>query len=484
MWASNTLLVGDSRISHTAQYLATISVTLGGLLMGTGIGYSSPAGPLLMSNSTEGGSLQLSEDQYNWFSSLMNLGALVGGVLGGFSINRLGRRFTMLVSGPIYLTGWALIGFGQNFATLVAGRMVVGACICATCVVVPTYVGEIASPDIRGILGTSYQFMITLGMLYVYTMGVFVTNWRWLAALSAVPAVPYFLSVIFIHESHTFLLAKGKLEQATASLQHFRGKHYDVQKEINMIQQSLEDAKNNKPSLKEFLRPHNLKPFVLCLIIFVSIQMSGLGPVLFNMSFIFKASGADLDDNVSTAIVGVVQILATALSCVLVDKAGRKLLLIVSAAAVSLSLLALAEYFYMEERNSEWTAKTLGWLPLTSLVIFIAAFSIGLGPVPWVLMGEMFSPRVKSITTGIINMAGWFASFVMTLTFLPLRDVLHDDGVYLLFACVAFCILLVLFLALPETKGMTLQEITAYFGGPKFDSTRRDPSKKNDTENA
>nr|XP_053629114.1 LOW QUALITY PROTEIN: facilitated trehalose transporter Tret1-like [Cherax quadricarinatus] len=322
---------------RTSDMFAVVQFTLGGLLMGTGIGYSSPAGPLLMSNSTEGGSLQLSEDQYNWFSSLMNLGALVGGVLGGFSINRLGRRFTMLVSGPIYLTGWALIGFGQNFATLVAGRMVVGACICATCVVVPTYVGEIASPDIRGILGTSYVYDNSGDVVRVHD-GRVCYKLEMVGGSLAVPAVPYFLSVIFIHESHTFLLAKGKLEQATASLQHFRGKHYDVQKEINMIQQSLEDAKNNKPSLKEFLRPHNLKPFVLCLTIFVSIQMSGLGPVLFNMSFIFKASGADLDDNVSTAIVGVVQILATALSGVLVDKAGRKLLLIVSAATVSLSL--------------------------------------------------------------------------------------------------------------------------------------------------
>ncbi|KAG7154095.1 Facilitated trehalose transporter Tret1-2-like 6 [Homarus americanus] len=419
---------------------------MGALAMGTVLGYSSPAGVKLMSNSTTG-SLHLTKEQNMWFSSSMNLGALVGGPVGGVCLNTLGRRGTIMALVAPFSLGWLLIALARNFAMLISGRIVTGLCAGMTSLVVPTYIGEYASADVRGTLGSAFQLMVTIGVVYSYALGALVSTWQLLAGLCIIPSILCCVLMLFTKESPSFLLSKGKEEQATAALQFFRGKDCNIQTELDMMRQSMEEAKHNKTSLKDFMKPYILKPLMISLTLMFFQQFSGVNPVLFNLTTIFSVA-------------------ATFLATVLMDKAGRKLLLIVSSSLMALSIVALGEFFYEKMEDESWAIKKLSWLPLVSLIIFISAFSIGYGPIPWLMIGELFPSNVKEAAGSFSTMVNWSLSFVVTLSFVPLQSVLGVHGVYWLYGSICVVNLLFCVTLVPETKGKTLDEITAYFGGP------------------
>lgn len=182
-----------------------------------------------------------------------------------------------------------------------------------------------------------------------------------------------------------------------------------------------------------------------------------------------------MSDDLSVILVGLVQILATAASTILIDKAGRKLLLILSSSGMAISLVALGVFFYEKEQGN---ADSLGWLPLVSLILFITAFSFGYGPIPWVMMNELFPASAAGVAVSFTIIMNWGSSFGCTFLFAPLKDAIHDYGIYWFFAgiCVlnlAFCIIIV-----PETKGKTIKEITAYFGGPSVAAKDNNTSMK------
>ncbi|KAG7159798.1 Facilitated trehalose transporter Tret1-like 19 [Homarus americanus] len=441
--STSELLERNKEPSHLTQYIAAISV--------------------------------ITMEQNNWFSSTFNLGALIGGLLGGMCVNTLGRRGTMLASVLPFLGSWMIIAFAQNFAMLVCGRVLAGLCAGVTCIAVPTYIGEFASPDIRGTLGTGFQLMVVVGLEYAYVFGAVMTTWRGMALVCAIPPVIYLFLVFFTKESPTYLLSKGKDKEAKEALQYFRGKHYDVEPEMQLMRKTQEEARQNTVSLSDLKKPYILKPLLISCTLMVFQQLSGVNAVLFNLSLIFEEAGSGLPDDVSSIIVGLVQVVVTAISGILMDKAGRKVLLIISAAAMIVSLVALDVYFYEKFLNEERAVETLSWLPLTCLIIFITAFSIGFGPIPWLMMGELFSLNVRGPASSLATMVNWTMAFLVTLLFQPLQEAIGPYGIYWLFA--GFCAISLLFciLVVPETKGKTLQEITRHFGGPV---TTEDATKK------
>ncbi|KAG7167452.1 facilitated trehalose transporter Tret1-like isoform X2 [Homarus americanus] len=460
--------------AHATQYYAALAATMGALALGCVIGYSSPAGPYLLAHTTATPQLltnltddsqtqvrerlQLNQEEYNWFSSSPNLGAVCGGLLGGPAINSVGRRATMMTSAVIFVCGWLMIAFTNNLGVLVCGRVVTGVSMGLTSTAAPPYIGELASPDIRGTLGGGFQVMLTTGILFTFVVGEVVSSWRWLAAWCVVPPTLYFILVFFAKESPTFLVAKGRHKEAAESLQYFRGQHYNIQPELDMMRKTQDEAKETKASLKDFGASNILKPLIISLALMVFQQFSGVPAVIFNMSTVFKESGSGLSEGVSAVVVGVVQVVATGSATLLMDRAGRRTLLLLSASLMTVSIVSLGIYFYVREAGA-----TMGWLPLISLIVFITAFSLGFGPVPWVMMGEVFPGGVREVTACLAAAINWTSAFIITLIFLPIRNTLGDYGVYWLFGVVNLCALLFTFLVVPETKGKTLQEITAYF---------------------
>ncbi|MPC12151.1 Solute carrier family 2, facilitated glucose transporter member 8 [Portunus trituberculatus] len=206
-----------------------------------------------------------------------------------------------------------------------------------TSLVVPTYIGEMASVDIRGALGSGFQLMVVVGILYAYLFGAVIDNWRLLAVVCAIPSVIYGLLAFFVKESPTYLLTRGKEKEARQALQALRGKEYNIESEFKRLCETQEALTRNHMTWRDLKQPHILKPVVICLMVMVFQQSSGVNAVLFNLGTIFKEAGVGMAENISAIVVGTVQVVATGIAAPLLDRAGRKILLTGSAAVMALS---------------------------------------------------------------------------------------------------------------------------------------------------
>jgi MFS family permease len=194
-------------------------------------------------------------------------------------------------------------------------------------------------------------------------------------------------------------------------------------------------------------------------------QFSGVNAIIFYTTTIFQSAGSQaISPNDATILVGIVQVVATFAACLLTDRAGRRLLLVISGIGCGLSLV-LMSVFYFVSSSSDTFKSTYGWIPIVSLIGFIIAFSLGMGPIPWLLMGELLPAHVKSIASGLSSSFNWMCAFLITFFFSYLINGLHDSGTYLLFAIISFVSSVFVIFLLPETRGKSLQEIENLFRG-------------------
>ena len=439
--------------SYWNQYVAGISAIIGAMAMGTVLGFASPAGLQLTSNST---TLHLQENQIAWFSSIVPIGAVFGGPLAGYLMDKIGRKGTMLTSIIPYMLGWGLIGFAQYFEMLMVGQFFLGMCCGIMSLVVPTYIGEIASPEIRGRLGSGFQLMVTIGILFSYLVGSY-TTWQYLALANAIIPCVFFVLMFFSKESPKHLLSKGRDTEAEETLKYFRGPDYYIQIELDQMTISIGEAQRNKAGFSDLIKPHIYRPLVISLGLMFFQQFCGINAVLFNLGTIFESTGSGMSAELCSITIAVVQVVATFTASLFMDKLGRRTLLLGSSIFMSLSLAALGFYFFFMK---------FSWLPLVALILFIVAFSLGFGPIPWLMMGELFSEDVKLLAGSIATAVNWTLSFLVACSFNPLQNKIHNYGVYWLFSGICgasfiFCLTIV-----KETKGKSLEEIADMFGKP------------------
>lgn len=189
--------------------------------------------------------------------------------------------------------------------------------------------------------------------------------------------------------------------------------------------------------------------------------MSGINAVIFYTTDIFKSAGSSMNDSVAAIVVGVVQCIATASSIFLVDRAGRKILLLLSASFMSASLVVLGIFFKLQKDGK---ADGLGWLPLVCLMVFMVAFSIGYGPIPFIMLGELIPERVKAKVASTAIVTNWLVSFIVTKFFGQLQNAVGIHWCYWIFALICAANFTFVLMFLPETKGKSVEEIQEYFG--------------------
>ncbi|RXG69582.1 Facilitated trehalose transporter Tret1-2-like protein [Armadillidium vulgare] len=234
---------------------------------------------------------------------------------------------------------------------------------------------------------------------------------------------------------------------------------------MKIIRESLEERMNRKAKFSDLMIPYNLKPFLMALGLMILQQFLGINAVTFNLASIFEKAGSKLSPTLSSIIIEVTQVSGILVGSSLMDKAGRKKLLIISISFMIVSITALGLFFYFQEYNPA-LAEEIYWLPLISLVMYVVAYAIGSGPIPWLMMGELFSPEIKELAGSIVTLSNWTSAFVTTLMFQPLRTAMHDYGVYWMFCGFCFVKLFFVITFVYETKKKTLQEINAHFGKP------------------
>ncbi|RXG57247.1 Facilitated trehalose transporter Tret1, partial [Armadillidium vulgare] len=262
-------------------------------------------------------------------------------------------------------------------------------------------------------------------------------------------------------------------DNAERSLQWLRGTDNVVEFELEAIQQNYEMSKSETSSLKDIFKRQYIKPLCLSIGLMLVQQLSGINAVIFYTVDIFKLSGSSIDENLSTIIVGVVNFLSCFLANILIDKLGRKILLYISDVSMIISLFALGSYFYIkdlsnpEDSTNEWnsTIESIAWLPLVSFMIYVIAFSLGWGPIPWLFMGEALPAKIRGPAASLVTAFNWGCTFIVTKTFPGMIEKMGAYGVFYMFGVVmviglVFCIMFV-----PETKGKTLEEIEAQLSG-------------------
>lgn len=434
--------------------------------------------------------------QGSLYGSCINIGALLGALLGGTLSDRFGRKKAILMQTPIYALAFALPGLVDSYVILLIARFIQGIGIGMCTSTVPTYINEIAPTSLRGAFGTIFQLTLTIGIMLTNLLGAFVfvaesdsdttghkfCQWKLLSLFGLVPAILLLIGTIFIPESPRWYATQKRIEEATENLRKLRAAPatdqgrsaaarrtsvQDMHLEPSPVAQELAEMTqeggqgSESGSFKESVMAirHHKRSFGIAVCLMVIQQLSGVNAVIFYQGPIFLSAGMDNATELAFYVM-LVQVVATAVSVPLMDTAGRKTLLLLACAGMLVCCIGMIIFF---GNNSP------AWLALVSSFGYITFFSLGLGPIPWLMMGELLDNKIRGVASSICACINWFFSFLITLTLPMFKDAMQE-----IFIFYAACLLLgAAYVAcrVPETKNKTLQQIQDELNPPPMAST-------------
>ncbi|XP_062129246.1 facilitated trehalose transporter Tret1-2 homolog [Drosophila sulfurigaster albostrigata] len=455
-----------SKAKVLPQYIAGLSAAFGAFCMGASMGWSAPVEQMLTKEEAYG--FPISDDEFGWISSLLTLGATCVCIPAGFVIDWIGRKPTMLALIPPYMVGWILMIFANNVAMLYFGRFILGVCGGAFCVTASMYTTEISTLSTRGTLGSFFQLNTVSGLLYGYIVGGYLPLLTINILCAILPLI--FVTVhFFMPESPVYLAMKNRPEDATKSLKWLRGQDFDVSDELKEIMEETnkQDDKPKESVWKALRRPLTLKGIGIAVILQALQQWTGINAIMFYSTSIFEDVGSGLSGTICTILIGATQVVMTLIATMIIDKAGRRILLLISSVFMAITTCLMGVYFIMQESDPS-SVESLGWLPITSILLFIVFFSIGFGPVPWLLMAELFTDDVKSVAGSIAGTSNWFSAFLVTKLFPLLKNAIGSAPTFWIFTVIAIIAIFYCMFFVPETKGKTLIEIQHILAGGKL----------------
>lgn len=436
---------------------------MGTLCAGTCLSWTSPVFDQLMPHHSGNSSSNITQEfivspkEGAIIGGILAIGAFISAIPAGYFADKLGRKKVILVLSLSFLLNWILTIFAQNSLTLIMARIFAGIGTGGICVIGPIYIGEIAENSLRGTLGALLNMFLALGILITSVIGSF-TTWRVLSmALCTIP-IMFFVSFFFMPETPVFLLQKKQNNRAEKSLKFLRGHKYDTQNEMKEIEKEIENSQTKTGGIKDiFSTKGNRRAFLSVVVVAAFQQLCGINAVVFYTVPIFKAAGSNLSPSLAGILIGLVQVSFAYLSILIIDKANRKFYLMLSSTGMLLFSAALGMYFQLKQLN--WDISYLNFLPIASAVMFMAFFSIGYGPVPWMLMGELFAPEIKGIGSGIAILCNWLCAFLVTFSFPIITDSIGSHVFFYIMTSLMAVATIFVYFVVPETRGKTLLQI-------------------------
>ncbi len=438
-------------------YLAAAISALGGMLFGYDIGVISGAILFIKKD------FSLSAGLEEIVVSSVLLGSLAGAVGGGILADRLGRRKLLIVTAAVFGLGALGAALAPGTAWLIIARVVAGAAIGVASFVAPLYISEIAPVDVRGKLVSINQVALTSGIVISYLIDYAFAGsqaWRWMFAMAVIPAAAFGIGLVFIPDSPRWLAGRRHLDQARAVLKRIRPPD-KVEAEMSDIQHSVAQQRGN---WSELLSPLLRSAMIVGIGLAIAQQITGINTVIYYAPTIFKFAGFS---SASVAIlasvgVGIVNVVFTVVAMQLIDRVGRRPLLLVSLAGMALSLIVLGLAFSLPQLSG-----SKGWIAVASLMAYVGSFAVGLGPVFWLVLSEIYPLRIRGRAMSVGTAANWGANLIVALSFLTLTQVMGKAATFGLYGAVSIGGWLFAFFLVPETKGKTLEQIEAYMRSGK-----------------
>lgn len=387
------------------------------------------------------------------------VGAIIGAVAGGKLADRFGRRSVLTQVGILFIIGAIGTGLAPTPTWLAIGRVVVGIAIGVASFTAPLYISEVSPPQVRGKLVSLNQLMITIGIVVSYLADYGLSGaraWRWMFGVAAVPALILVIGLIFVPESPRWLMSRGLTERAREILKRIR-QSSSVDAELAEIEQSLQKQEGG---LREIFSAAVRPALVVGIGLAIFQQFTGINTVIYYAPTIFQFAGFPSASVaiLATAGVGVVNVALTIVALRLLDRAGRRPLLLYGLIGMILSLAILGFTFLSPSLSS-----AIAWIAVISLAVYVACFAIGLGPVFWLMISEIYPLRVRGQAMAVATVANWGANLLVALTFLSLLHSLGRSWTFWLYGIIGVLAWVFVYKLVPETKGRTLEQLEEYW---------------------
>jgi sugar porter (SP) family MFS transporter len=375
--------------------------------------------------------------------------------------DRLGRRRLALMAAVVFFVSSFGLALSPSVAWLIGWRIIAGVGVGIASVLGTLYISETAPPDVRGSLGFLQQLLITIGIFVAYIVNYIfaptflgIIGWRWMFAFGAVPAAILGIGMYFLPETPRWLVEHGRTDEAREVLSRIRG-HEDIDEEIEGIRETSEQE--SEGDLSDLMEPWIRPALTVGVVLAILQQVTGINTVLYYaptiLSNIGFGSAAALFGTVG---IGAVNVILTVVAVIYADRLGRRRLLLIGTAGMTVMLGVLGLGFYLPGLSG-----IVGYVTLGSMLLYVAFFAIGLGPVFWVLISEIYPLRVRGTGEGVASFVNWAANFVVSLTFLSLIQQIGRAISFWILGVFALITFVFTYYRVPETMGRSMEEIEA-----------------------
>jgi len=411
----------------------------------------------------------LSDIQEGLVGASAILGCIPGAMFAGVLSDYFGRKRMLFLCAILYGLSAVLFlpALTPKLNPFLVARFICGLGIGASSMICPVYIAELAPEKWRGRLGTLFQLGIVVGIfLTLFVNRVVqgcgddtwntVLGWRWMLGIGVLPAALFIFLLLGVPESPRWLAQNNREEEARQILYRAAG-HLDGEKHMTEIREAIDQEDGH---FSELLEGVYFRPLALAIVLMLCSQFCGINAIIYYSTKIFKAAGADMTAAFSaSAWVGLVNVLATVVAIALVDKAGRRPLLLLGTAVQTLALGMIGWMFFTGLSTTE-PAALFG-----CIIVFIAAFGLAIGPIGWLFCSEVFPNRIRGRAMSVAAMTVWISCYIVAQTFPMLNDspVIGPAKTFWIYAAVSLFSFVFVLLLIPETKGRTLEQIERYW---------------------
>ncbi|HZV39398.1 MAG TPA: sugar porter family MFS transporter [Pseudoxanthomonas sp.] len=456
--------------------LISCVATIGGLLFGYDSGAVNGTQPGLQS------AFALDEAGLGFTVGSLLIGCVIGAFFAGTLADRMGRRNVMRLAAVLFLVGAVIQGLAHNHPLFVFARILGGMAVGAASVLSPAYISEVAPAAIRGRMTTAQQIMIITGLTLAFVVNYYlaaaagsstqpfwggIEAWRWMYLMQAIPAAVFLITLFFIPESPRYLVSKGRHEEASAVLVSLLGPAEAATK-LDEIKASF--LADHRPRLSDVLTPAGGRGFLgiraivwAGLLLAVFQQLVGINVIFYYGSTLWQLAGFTEGDSLLINIgSGVVSIAACFVTVAVIDKIGRKPLLLIGSAGMAITLFAMVYAFSqgtLDQAGKLVLSQQMGVIAVIAANLYVIFFNVSWGPVMWVMLGEMFPNQIRGSALAVCGFAQWFANYLIAQSFPLMASGLGLAASYTFYAVCAAISYFLVRRFIHETKGKELEQM-------------------------